>query len=44
MLKKYGGGENPFDLWHEYYPKVQTDNAQSSLDDFINYSKENDLS
>lgn len=35
ILKNYDGGQNPFDLWHEYYPKVQTDNAQSSLDDFI---------
>ena len=35
VLKKYSGGENPFDLWHEYYPKVERDKAQSYLDDFI---------
>ena len=35
VLKKYSGGQNPFDLWHEYYPKVERDKAQSYLDDFI---------
>ena len=35
LLKKYSGGQNPFDLWYEYYPKVQRDEAQSCLDDFM---------
>ena len=35
ILKEYAGGQNPFDLWYEYYPKVEEDEAQSHLDDFI---------
>lgn len=37
ILKAFSGGENPFDLWHEYYPDVskETDRFQTNLDDFF---------
>lgn len=35
ILADYSGGTNPFDLWWEYYPKIEEDNAQSHLDDFL---------
>ena len=34
ILADYSGGANPFDLWWEYYPRIEKDNAQSCLDDF----------
>lgn len=37
ILKVFSGGENPFDLWHEYYPDAskETDRFQTNLDDFF---------